>query len=93
MPAAAEHDNDTASNVGMGSGRTVMTFDISMHQSDTASLGVTVHVSSSLSTRLCDSYCHTHRERRDKTRHLIVQRMLILEYTSSPLYLKALLPW
>lgn len=50
VPTIAEHDNDTTSNVGVGSGRTVMTFDISMHQSDTASLGVTVHVSSSLST-------------------------------------------
>ena len=51
MPAAAEHDNDAVSNVGVDSGRrTVMTFDISMHQSDTASLGVTVHVSSSSST-------------------------------------------
>ena len=41
-----EHSNETAAtNIGMGSGRTVMTFDITMHQSDTASLGVTVHVS------------------------------------------------
>lgn len=45
MPTA-EHRSEpaAASNVGVGSGRTVMTFDIIMHQSDTASLGVTVHV-------------------------------------------------
>lgn len=43
---AADHGSE-ANSVGMGSGRTVMTFDITMHQSDTASLGVTVHVSPS----------------------------------------------
>ena len=31
--------------MGVASGRTVMTFDITMHQGDPASLGVTVHVS------------------------------------------------
>ena len=50
MPAAAEDDNDMASNVGVDSGLTVMTFDIPMHQSDTASLGVIVHVSTLSST-------------------------------------------
>lgn len=46
MPTSNHSSEVTSSNIGVGgSGRTVMTFDIVMHQSDTASLGVTVHVS------------------------------------------------
>ena len=63
MPAAAEDDSDMASNVRVSSGHTVMTFDIPMHQSDTTSLGVTVHVSSSSSTLqhlLSHTHTHTH---------------------------------
>ena len=46
MPASNHSNEATLGNIGAGgSGRTVMTFDIIMHQSDTASLGVTVHVS------------------------------------------------
>jgi len=52
MPAAENRNESSANNVGVGSGRTVMTFDIIMHQSDTASLGVTVHVSIILSSLL-----------------------------------------
>jgi len=45
-------------NAGVASGRTVMTFDITMHQGDPASLGVTVHVSISLLS--CDCFVRIH---------------------------------
>lgn len=74
---ATEHSNETvATNVGVGSGRTVMTFDITLHQSNTASLGVTVHVRVVVYTHLFTALL-LYRDVQGKTRHPIVQKMLI----------------